>query len=275
MIERVGVIGLGKMGQPIVTHLRRRGYAVLAHDVDRQAVAAAEALGAKSCPNPREVAAHSELVIVVVGFDSEVLDVLRGPDGVLAGAADRATIAIASTVSPQLMQDLAHTIGTLKRDIALLDTPLCRGEPAALEGKLLMMVGGDPDVLERCRPAFATFAADIHWLGRHGAGQVGKMINNLLLWACTSANHEGFKLATALGVDGERLRAALLQSSGSNWALETSPQTRPMPWAEKDMAIVMQEADAAHLSLPLCGVVREVIKGVKHELGMATPVPRK
>ena len=89
------------------------------------------------------------------------------------------------------------------------------------------------------------------------------MVNNLILWACISANDEGLRLGEQLGVDRRAMRAMLLQSSGQNWALESGAGERPMPWAEKDMMIVLQEADAARMSLPLCGVVKEVIKGIK------------
>jgi 3-hydroxyisobutyrate dehydrogenase-like beta-hydroxyacid dehydrogenase len=89
------------------------------------------------------------------------------------------------------------------------------------------------------------------------------MVNNLILWACISANDEGLRLGERLGVDRRAMREMLLQSSGANWALESGAGDRPMPWAEKDMMIVLAEADAARMSLPLCGVIKEVIKGIK------------
>ena len=76
-----------------------------------------------------------------------------------------------------------------------------RGEPAAEAGELLVMVGGDTEAFESCKPALASFASSIFYLGQLGAGQVGKMVNNLILWSCISANHEGLKLAERLGVD--------------------------------------------------------------------------
>jgi 3-hydroxyisobutyrate dehydrogenase len=75
-----------------------------------------------------------------------------------------------------------------------------------------------------------------------------------------------------MGVDLERLRTALLDSSASNWAMETRIDNFPMPWAEKDMRIVLSEADHLRLSVPLCGVVTEVVKTVKIERGWPTPV---
>ena len=85
---------------------------------------------------------------------------------------------------------------------------------------------------------------------------------------------EGMKHAEGLGVEAGTLREALLQSSASNWALEVEAQNNPMPWAEKDMTIVLKEADDAALSLPLSGVVKEVIKGIKLDLGQGIPRPR-
>ena len=104
-------------------------------------------------------------------------------------------------------------------------------------------------------------------LGEAGAGQTGKMVNNLILWACISANYEGLKLGEKLGVDRAAMREMLLSSSGENWPLRTGAGDRPMPWAEKDMMIVLDEADAARVSLPLCGTIKEVIKGIKVERG--------
>ena len=146
-------------------------------------------------------------------------------------------------------------------------------EQAAIDGKLLIMGGGDAAAFESCREAFATFSDSIHHLGAIGAGQVGKMVNNMILWACISANHEGLALAEGLGVNTEPLRDALLQSSAENWPLRTRVNESPMPWAEKDMTIVLKEADEIRLSLPLSGSVKEVIKGIKIALG--DPMPKE
>jgi 3-hydroxyisobutyrate dehydrogenase-like beta-hydroxyacid dehydrogenase len=275
MIKRVGVIGLGKMGMPMTRHLLAQGHEVTAFDLQPDAIARAVKLGAKPGQSPRTVAAASELVIVVVGFDNEVMDVVFGPDGVLAGAQRHAVIAVASTVLPETVKKIAAQADELGQGIAVLDIPLCRGEPAAVDGKLLMLAGGDAAVFERCRAVFSAFANDIFLVGALGAGQVGKLVNNLLLWTCICGNYEGLKLAERMGVDAEVLRKALVKSSANNWALETWQQVRPMPWAEKDMAIVMQEADRLRVPLPLAGIVREVIKAIKIEKGDPIPVARK
>ncbi|MGH6771540.1 MAG: NAD(P)-dependent oxidoreductase [Xanthobacteraceae bacterium] len=269
-IRRVGLIGLGKMGLPIGRHLARRGFTVTGYDVALAALKAAASAGINPVNSPKAVAAASELVIIVVGFDSEVESVMFGDNGVLAGASDGAIVAIASTIAPQTMQRIAKRLPASPK-VTLLDIPLCRGEGPAEKGELLIMGGGDNAAFDACRQAFAAFATSVYHLGPSGAGQVGKMVNNLILWACISANEEGFKLAGSLGVDREALRAALLDSSAGNWSLATRPEEKPMPWAEKDMSIVLKEADLARLTLPLCGVVKEVIKAVKIERNWPTP----
>lgn len=272
-IKHVGLIGLGKMGLPMTRHLLAKGFEVTGYDVNPKAVQATEALGATVAESPAAVAAVSELAIVIVGFDSEIEQVLFAGNGLLAGARPGLTIAVASTVSPTFMRALPDR--TAGHRVIFIDAPLCRGERAAESGTLLVLGGGDPDAFNACRPAFESFADAISYLGALGAGQVGKMVNNLILWACTTANYEGLKLGRALGVDEEALRQALLLSSANNWALETWGQPRKMPWAEKDMMIVLHEADDARLVMPLSGVIKEVIKGIKIERGLEMPRPAK
>jgi 3-hydroxyisobutyrate dehydrogenase-like beta-hydroxyacid dehydrogenase len=269
-IRTVGIIGLGKMGLPMARLLRERDFAITGYDVALPALKAASGIGVAPVNSPKAVAAASDLVIVAVGFDSEVESVIFGDNGALAGASDGAVIAIASTAAPQTMRKLARRCAS-RPAVSLLDIPLCRGEQAAERGKLLIMGGGDKDVFDACRPVFAAFADAVFHLGPLGSGQVGKMVNNLILWACISANDEGLKLGNKLGVERDALREALVASSASNWALASRIEEQPMPWAEKDMSIVLKEADRLRMSVPLCGVVKEVVKTVKFERNWPTP----
>ena len=269
-IRNVGMIGLGKMGMPMARLLRERGFTVTGYDVALPVVKAAVGNGIQPVNSPKAVAAASDLTIIAVGFDSEVETVIFGDNGALAGATDGSVIAIASTVAPATMRKLKRRCAH-RPAVALLDIPLCRGEQAAERGKLLIMGGGDKIPFDACRPAFAAFADAVFHLGPLGSGEIGKMVNNLILWACISANDEGLKLGNKLGVDRDALREALGASSASNWALASRIEEQPMPWAEKDMTIVLKEADLLRMSVPLCGVVKEVVKTVKFEHNWPTP----
>ena len=268
-ISKVGILGLGKMGAPMARHLRTKGYNVFGFDPVDAARHAGASLGVSMLDSPREVARASDVVIVVVGFDHEVETVIYGKNGVVEAARPGLVVAIGSTVAPRYSQKLAERLQAEK--IVLLDIPLARGEAAAVAGKLLIYGAGDEAAFEACRPAFSAFASDIFHLGPAGAGQVGKMVNNLLLWACASASDEGLRLGEALGVSADKLRVALRAGSGQNWAMDNRTDLSGMPWAEKDMSIVLHEADLARLSLPLCGTVKETIKALKIRLGYGLP----
>jgi 3-hydroxyisobutyrate dehydrogenase-like beta-hydroxyacid dehydrogenase len=273
VVRCVGIVGLGKMGQPMARHLRKAGFEVTGCDVDEAARRRAAEAGVTVAADPRAVAQASDFVVVVVGFDKEAEAVLLGSDGIAAAARPGLIVGIASTVAPRTMQRLADRVAG--SGMVLLDMPITRGEPAAEAGELLVMVGGDAQAFEACKPALSSFANSIYHVGELGAGQVGKMVNNMILWSCICANFEGFKLAEGFGVDLERLRTALVDSSASNWALQTRIDRFPMPWAEKDMRIVLGEADRLRLSVPLSGVVTEVVKSVKRERGWPTPELRE
>src|SRR5262245_50911192 len=259
-IRKVGIVGLGKMGLPMAKHLLARGFQVVGCD---PAVRRADF---EILASPREVAKVSDLVIIVVGFDHEVERVVAD---ILGPSRKGLVIALASTVAPQYAKRLAQRLAD--SGIILLDVPLARGEAAAVAGKLLIYGAGDEKAFAACRPAFSAFASDIFYLGAAGAGQVGKMVNNLILWACIAANDEGLRLGEALGVDSAKLREALRHGSAQNWAMDSSAERSGMPWAEKDMSIVLHEADLARLSLPLSGTVKEAIKGLKIRLGLGLP----
>jgi 3-hydroxyisobutyrate dehydrogenase-like beta-hydroxyacid dehydrogenase len=257
------------MGLPMAKHLLARGFEVSGCDPAEGARSAARAAGVTLAGSPGELARTAELVIVVVGFDAEVEAVIFGRDGIAAAAGGGLVVALASTVAPRYARRVAARLA--EQRIVLLDIALARGEAAAVAGKLLIYGAGDESAFEACRPAFMTFASDIFHLGAAGAGQVAKMVNNLILWACTSANDEGLRLAEALGVPADKLRAALHHGSAQNWAMDSRAELSGMPWAEKDMSIVLHEADLARLSLPLSGAAKEAIKGLKVRMGLGLP----
>jgi len=268
-IQKIGIVGLGKMGAPMARHLIAKGYNVAGCDPVDAARRNAAALGVSVLDAPREVARASDALIVVVGFDHEVETVLFGAGGAMEAARPGLIVAIGSTIAPRYAVKLAERLR--ERGVVLLDAPLARGERAAVAGKLLIFGAGDEKAFEACRPAFSAFASDIFHLGGPGAGQVGKMVNNLILWACTSANDEGLRLGQALGVDPQKLREALHHSSAQNWAMDQRSDLSGMPWAEKDMSIVLHEADLARIALPLSGTVKETIKALKIRLGYGLP----
>ena len=143
--------------------------------------------------------------------------------------------------------------------IGVLDAPICRGRWAADEGTLLAMIGGAPDVVERGRAVYGCFCSDYAHLGDVGHGQVGKTMNNLLLWINSVGLIEAGRLAETTGIDLVKLRDALQISSGASAALSDWDMIT-FTWALKDMQVVAEMTDKAGLSLPVTGAVKELVK---------------
>ncbi len=258
--ERVGIIGVGRMGLAMAKHLVKHGYTLTVCDIDAGNAEKARALGANVAATPAEVGKAASFVILGVGYDDEVNAVTLGENGALQPLAAGGIVAVSSTVSPDTVKALDEQ--ARKKRIDVLDAPICRGRWFADEGKLLALFGGKPDVIARGRAVYSTFCSDIADLGEVGHGQVGKAMNNLLLWINSIGLIEAGRIAETTGIDLPRLRDALQMSSGKSQALEDWDQTSFM-WALKDMQIVSKMADKAGLSLPVTGAVKELVKEAK------------
>jgi 3-hydroxyisobutyrate dehydrogenase len=255
--ERIGVVGAGRMGLPMVKHLIRQGYQVHVMDISEANLAKAKELGAQVVATPAELGKQTDFVILGVGYDDEVRQVTLGKDGLLETLASGAIIAVSSTVAPDTVKGLAAAAA--EKGVGVLDAPICRGRWFADEGKLLALFGGTDNVVERGRKVYGTFSSDIVHLGEVGHGQVAKAMNNLLLWVNSLGIMEAGWIAESTGIDLQKLREALMMSSGKSQALEDWEQTT-FTWALKDMQIVSLMTDKANLSLPLTGAVREMVK---------------
>ena len=255
--EKIGVIGTGRMGQAMVRHLIKNGYAVMAQDIEPKAVEAARALGADTAKTPAEVGRACQFVIVAVGYDDEATAVMLGQGGLLETMGAGSVIGVSSTCTPEHVKMLAEKARA--KGVEVLDAPICRGQMAADTGTMLILCGGKPEVFERGKPIYSTFGKDYVLLGDIGAGQFGKAMNNFLLWVNGIALIEAGRLSEANGMDLVKLREALLISSGASDALKNWENVSFL-WALKDMQIVAKMADKAGLSMPIAGAIKELVK---------------
>jgi 3-hydroxyisobutyrate dehydrogenase/2-hydroxy-3-oxopropionate reductase len=254
---RVGIVGAGRMGLAMLKHLVKHGYSVTACDISADALAAARAAGAATADSPAALAKACDFVILGVGYTDEVRAVVYGDGGLIANLPKGAIIAVSSTTSPTVVQEI--DAAAKPKGIGVLDAPICRGRFAADEGTLLALVGGAPEVVERGRAVYGSFCSDYAHLGNVGHGQVGKTMNNLLLWISAVGLIEAGRLAETTGIDLVKLRDALMMSSGNSDALKEWDMIS-FTWALKDMQVVAEMTDKAGLSLPVTGAVKELVK---------------
>lgn len=260
--DGIAVIGLGKMGGPMARNLVAAGYRVVGFDVDQDRRGQAAANGVEVVDSPAEAATSTGAALVVVGVEDQVRSVVAdAEEGLAATAAPGYVVAICSTVEPSCSTGLEALLAP--SGIRVVDATLCRGEPSAEDGSLLVLCGGDRVALALLDPVLREVGSDVVRVGETGAGQVAKMLNNYLLWASVVANYEALRLGGRLGLDLDELRGALMLSSGNNWALETWERARPMPWAEDDMRILEAYAKDSGLRMPNAAVVQRLIAEIK------------
>jgi len=256
-ITSVGLIGAGRIGQPIIGHLVRRGFTVFAHDADAGKREAIEQRGATWGTLP-EIASHAQAVLVCVGYDRELRDLIA--NGLVDRLSPGTILAVLSTVNPATVQELDEL--ARPAGIPVVDATMCRGGRAADAGTMLSFMAGDPGASERLKPVIAAYSTDIVYTGATGTAQAAKAANNLLMWACLIANHEALALARRFGLDEHLLRDALLKTGAENGVLRNWG-TSTMAWADDDLEIIQAMARQARIVLPQADLNRELCRVLK------------
>jgi 3-hydroxyisobutyrate dehydrogenase-like beta-hydroxyacid dehydrogenase len=212
---RVGFIGLGSQGGPMARRIIEAGYPVTLWARRPATLEPFADTSAKTAGSPAELAAASDLVCVCVRDDADTEQVV---DAVLGGLSVSGVIAVHSTVHPDTCRRLAERAQAV--GVRLIDAPVSGGGPAAAAGRLLVMVGGDEETVEFCRPVFASYGDPIVHLGPVGAGQVTKLLNNAAFTAHLGVAVSLLELGQSLGVDQLRLADVISHGSGNSFALQ-------------------------------------------------------
>ncbi|HEX4089658.1 MAG TPA: NAD(P)-dependent oxidoreductase [Trebonia sp.] len=212
---RVGFIGLGSQGAPMARRIIGAGYPTTLWARRPGTLEPFAGTGARPAGSPAELAAASDLVCVCVRDDADVEAVV---DAVLGGLAAGGVIAVHSTVHPDTCRRLAERAQA--SGVGLIDAPVSGGGPAAEAGRLLVMVGGDDETVQRCRPVFASYGDPVVHLGPVGAGQVTKLLNNAAFTAHLGVAASLLALGQSLGVDQLRLADVISHGSGDSFALQ-------------------------------------------------------
>lgn len=244
----IGFIGLGSMGARLVTLMVDGGHHLTLW-ARRPESLEAFAGRTDTAASPAEAAAASELVGICVWDEHDVDEVLLGDSGVLAGLRRGGVVAIHSTISPDGCRRLQAEAAS--RGVGLLDAPVSFASRAP---KVLVLVGGEADVLARCRTAFDAFGDPVIHLGPVGSGQIAKLVNNTLLAATVGLADDAIAFGRDLGLDEAALAAALAAgSSGGTWsslhahrpaaaANNSAPPGaggRTNEWAKKDVGLAL------------------------------------
>jgi 3-hydroxyisobutyrate dehydrogenase len=214
------------------------------------------AAGAEAGQSPQDVAAHSEITITCVSDTPDVQEVVLGERGALHGLRPGSLLIDMSTISPRATREMAGRLAD--KGAAMLDAPVSGGSEGAARGTLSIMAGGAAADFERARPVFEAMGKTITHVGPHGAGQMVKLVNQILVVVNMQAVAEALLFAQAGGLDLEQTLAAVTGGAAGSWMLSNrGPQVIRRDWRpgftidlqQKDVRLVLEAAD--ELGIPL------------------------
>ena len=262
--EKVGFIGLGVMGRRMALNLRKAGYGLIVHDLNRAAVEELVAAGADDAGSIAG-AAQANIVITMLPDTPDVEAVVLG-DGGLASAMRPGSVLIdMSSISPTATQAMARELAA--RGIEMLDAPVSGGYQGAESGTLSIMVGGKAAVLDRCRPVLEVMGKTISHIGGHGAGQVCKVCNQVAVAINIQAVAEALTLAKKNGVDPAKVRTALLGGFAQSRALDLHGQRVldgnytagfRVTLQRKDLKLALENGSATGTVLPATALIQQL-----------------
>jgi 3-hydroxyisobutyrate dehydrogenase-like beta-hydroxyacid dehydrogenase len=262
-----GVVGLGEIGGGLAGNLLKAGVTLSVCDIRAEATEPYRQ-GARVAASPRELAQHSDVVLVAVLDDEQVRTVLEGDDGVFAGARDGAIVVVVSTITTETVTAMRES--GAQHGITVVDCGVSGGQAGADSGELVCMVGGTEDEVDRVRPLLDVFSCLVLHMGPPGTGLSAKLARNVVQYGSWLAAQEAQELAEAAGVDLIKLGEAIRESDrviGGAARLMFRPTAEPWP-GDTDPALLVFLRDKAALAHKDLAAARDL----GDQLGVTLPV---
>lgn len=251
MTEKLGFIGLGIMGRGMAHNLLKAGFELCIWNRTESRMTDLVTAGAKACNSPADVAAHADIIFICVSDTPDVEAVILGENGVLEQVKAGSLVIDHSTINPINTKEIATQLK--QKDVYMLDAPISGGSEGAANGTLSIMIGGDASQVERAMPYLQAMGKTITHVGDQGAGQMVKLVNQILVVGNMLAISEALIFAQAGGLDLEKALNAVSGGAAGSWMLSNrAPQVINRDWdpgftidlQQKDLRLVLNTADS-------------------------------
>jgi 2-hydroxy-3-oxopropionate reductase len=269
-MAKVGFIGLGIMGKPMVKNLLKAGHEVVVYDVVPAGVQEVVAAGAKAAASSKAVAEQCALIITMVPNSPHVKAAILGPNGVIEGVKAGSLVVDMSSIDPTVSKEVGTALA--KKTIRFVDAPVSGGEPKAIDGTLSIMCGGTKADFDEAFPILKCMGASVVLCGAVGAGNVTKLANQIVVALNIAALSEAMVLATKAGVDPQlvfdAIKGGLAGSTVMNAKAPMMLDRNIKPGFRinlhiKDLDNAMAAGHAVGAPLPLTGQAREIMEALK------------
>ena len=261
---KIGFIGVGVMGAPMVRNLMKKGHELSVYNRTKEKAAGVLAEGAKWCESAGACAKDQDVVITIVGYPKDVEEVYFAPGGILDSAAPGTVLIDMTTTSPRLSERIYAA--AKEKGLSALDAPVSGGDVGAQKGTLAIMVGGDREAFDKMQDVFAAMGTNIRYMGGAGCGQHTKMANQIAISGCIAAVCEAIAYAESCGLKPQEMFDAISTGAAGSWQLTNNGQKiidgnyAPGFYVKhfiKDMNIALEEAADRDLPLDVLKLVRD------------------
>ena len=266
MVTKVGLVGLGLMGQAMSISLSKAGFELYGYDIVPEQMTLAEGKGVRGLPSPREVASASDVVISSLPSSEIVEEVHCGESGTCEGGKKGQVLVDTSTISPEAARRIAERLSA--RGFHFIDAPISGTSGMVARGDCLVMAGGSKEALEICRPPLHAIAKQVFHVGPSGAGAQMKLIHNHLIATMTASIAEAFALGMKAGMDPKKMLEVFLPGAVGSKMLEVRGPMMAANHYEphmkaalflKDLRLILENGQNLGAPLPLAGVAQQLM----------------
>lgn len=275
MIKKIGFIGIGIMGEPMAKNLISAGYRLAAYDINREGVERLATGGVEATSSPKEAATSRDMVITMLPDDRVIQEAVLGKGGAIEGMSKGSILVDMSTISPKTARNIAEILE--ENGMEMIDAPVSGGDVGAKEATLSIMVGGKKEIFEKILPVLQKMGKNVGYVGDHGAGQVAKASNQIIVALTIEAVAEALIFAKKSGVDPEKVRDALLGGFAQSRVLELHGKRMldrnfepggKVRLHKKDTEIAMSVAKELGIYLPATSLISHLWNAVAAQGGL-------
>jgi len=274
-MSKLGFIGLGVMGYPMAGHLSKAGHQVTVYNrTIEKAKKWINEFNGNLSHSPKEAAINSDFIFICVGNDEDVLSVISGDNGILAGL-NKGSILIDHTTASA---DLAKNLYNLAKDneADFIDAPVSGGQAGAENGVLSIMCGGDENAFKKTTKIMQAYGKNISLIGDAGSGQLAKMVNQICIAGLVQGLSEGINFGVKSNLDMKKVLDVIQGGAAGSWQMVNRGETMldnkfnfgfAVDWMRKDLKICLDESRKNKARLPITSIIDQFYSQIQENNG--------
>ena len=270
-MNKIGFIGLGVMGAPMAGHLSRNDFEVSVFNrTNEKSIIWKSRHEGRVCDSLNELAISSECIVLCVGKDEDVKDIINGKSGIMDTLSPGSIIIDHTTTSAELAKEMNEALSA--KDCFFLDAPISGGQLGAESGTLSIMAGGDKEAYEACNKIFKAYSKSHKFMGPSGSGQLTKMVNQICIAGLIQALAEGIHFSSRAGLNTSDVMDVITKGAAQSWQMENRWETMlndeydfgfAVDLMRKDLDIVLKQAKKMDTELEITDLVNSFYKEIQ------------